>query len=112
MPRNRNPLLGTTPIPHHNQDILDIGQVAALLRCSVDTVRRIPRGDLAPRRGPGRSNLYLREDLVDYLRRRPARTSGSSDLKGSSCNPLQLTNTIDFASERRSLKKLARDNGK
>ena len=56
--------------PLHDPDILDIDEAAALLRCSVDTLRRIGRRELPVYRGPGRGNLYLREDLVRFVRTR------------------------------------------
>lgn len=53
-----------------DQDILTVDQVAKLLRCSVDTVRRIPREELPAYQGPGKWVLYLRADLIQYLRQR------------------------------------------
>ena len=50
-------------------DLLSIVEVAAKLRCSEDTVRRIPASDLQVYR-VGKSNLYFREDLLRYVRRR------------------------------------------
>lgn len=51
-------------------DILVIEEVAELLRCSVDTLRRIPKQDLPVYAGPGRKQLYLREDIIRYLKGR------------------------------------------
>ena len=51
-------------------DVLTIEDVALLFRCSVDTARRIPKDELPVYRGPGRSRLYLREDLITYLKSR------------------------------------------
>ena len=51
-------------------DILVTEDVASMLHCAVDTVRRIPRDELPVYRGPGRYNLYLREDLIRYVRTR------------------------------------------
>jgi hypothetical protein len=51
-----------------DRDFLDINDVASILKCVVDTVRRIPKEDLAVYKGPGRSNLYLRESLVEYIK--------------------------------------------
>ncbi len=51
-------------------DILVTEDVARMLHCAVDTVRRIPRDELPVYRGPGRYNLYLREDLIRYVRTR------------------------------------------
>jgi helix-turn-helix protein len=49
-------------------DILFIENVAEMLGCSVDHVRRIPRSELAASRGAGRRLLYLREDVIRYVR--------------------------------------------
>ena len=51
-------------------DIFVTEDVARMLHCAVDTVRRIPRDELPVYRGPGRYNLYLREDLIRYVRTR------------------------------------------
>ena len=51
-------------------DILVTEDVARILHCAVDTVRRIPRDELPVYRGPGRYNLYLREDVIRYVRTR------------------------------------------
>src|SRR5581483_7003252 len=50
--------------------ILDVYQVALLLRCSVDQARRVPRSDLPVYRGPGRARLYLADDLMRFVRSR------------------------------------------
>ena len=57
-------------VPLLDPDILDIEDVARLLRCAVDTVRRIPKSELPVCDGPGKRHLYLREDIILYLRRR------------------------------------------
>ena len=57
--------------PQHqliDRDILDIQDVASLLRCSVDTVRRIPKNELPAIKVKGRKKIYLREDLMEYIR--------------------------------------------
>jgi hypothetical protein len=51
-------------------DILVIEDVARILRCTVDTARRIPREQLRSIPGPGRRQLYLREDVIAYVRLR------------------------------------------
>ncbi|MBI4184171.1 MAG: helix-turn-helix domain-containing protein [Proteobacteria bacterium] len=48
-------------------EILTLEDVSALLRCARDTVRRIPRERLPVYR-PGKRNLYLREDLIRFIR--------------------------------------------
>ena len=50
-----------------DSDILSIEEVSDLIRCAVDTVRRIPR-DRLPVYRPGKRNLYLREDVIRYVR--------------------------------------------
>ena len=49
-------------------DVLVIEDVARLLRCSVDTLRRVPKDELPVYRGPGRKHLYLREDVIRFVR--------------------------------------------
>ncbi len=55
------------PAPLLDREILTIEDVASLLRCSPDTVRRIPR-DRLPAYRPGKRNLYLRDDIMRYVR--------------------------------------------
>lgn len=47
--------------------ILTIQQTAALLSCSVDTLRRIPMEELPTYVGPGRGVIYLMDDIKRYL---------------------------------------------
>lgn len=56
-------------------DVMTVEGVARFLHCSVQSVRNVPVTDLPKRRGPGRRILYLREDVIAYLRRsqKPAR---------------------------------------
>lgn len=49
-------------------DVLFVENVAHMLGCSVDHVRRIPRIEL-PTSRQGRRVVYLREDVVNYIRR-------------------------------------------
>jgi hypothetical protein len=60
-------------------DILVVEDVARILRCTVDTARRIPRDQLRSIPGPGRRQLYLRDDLLAYVRSR-ARSSPDADI--------------------------------
>ncbi len=53
--------------PPRDPKVLVIEEVAGILRCTVDQVRRIPRDRLAPRQGPGKRALYLREDVDTYV---------------------------------------------
>ena len=52
-----------------DDDVLTVEDVSILLRCAVDTVRRIPLEALPVYRA-GKCNLYLREEVVRYLRTR------------------------------------------
>ena len=52
-----------------DHDVLTVAGVAGVLRCAEDTVRRIPRDELPVYR-PGKRNLYLRDDLLRYIRSR------------------------------------------
>lgn len=54
-----------------NSDVLDINQVAQILRCSVDTARRIPLDELPSYEGDGRHHLYFVDELKEYIRLRP-----------------------------------------
>jgi hypothetical protein len=60
-------------------DILVVEDVARILRCTADTARRIPRDQLRSISGPGRRQLYLREDVIAYVRSR-ARHSPNAGL--------------------------------
>lgn len=51
-------------------NILHAIQAAELLHCSIDTLRRIPIDELPTYEGVGRSVLYLRSDIEDYVRAR------------------------------------------
>ena len=57
--RELNPLL--------DPNILTVNDLARLLRCSPDTVYRIPDCQLPVYR-VGKPNLYLRDDVIPYLR--------------------------------------------
>ena len=52
-----------------DHDVLTVVGVAGVLRCAEDTVRRIPRDELPVYRA-GKRNLYLRDDLLRYVRSR------------------------------------------
>jgi hypothetical protein len=56
------------PYRFADRDILFIENVASMLGCSVDHVRRIERSKLPASRGVGRRLLYLREDVLRYVR--------------------------------------------
>jgi hypothetical protein len=72
---NRPCDIGRAPAAGHasdhiaaDPDVLVVDDVARILRCTVDTARRIPRDQLRSICGPGRRRLYLREDLLAYVR--------------------------------------------
>lgn len=52
-------------------DILTVEGVAKLLHCSVDKVRRIPKSALPARRSVGKHVLYLRSEVLEYVRLLP-----------------------------------------
>lgn len=54
-----------------DREILGIENVAHILRCSVDKARRISRHELPARKGPGKALLYLRSDVLDFVRNLP-----------------------------------------
>ncbi len=61
------------------RDILSISDVSDLLCCSVDTVRRIPHDELPVYR-VGKSNLYLRDELIAFVRTRRVKTVDVTNL--------------------------------
>ncbi len=48
-------------------EVLTVEGVAALLWCSPDTIRRMPR-DRLPVYRVGKRNLYLRDDVIRFVR--------------------------------------------
>ena len=69
-------------------DVMTLEDVAQALECSVDTLRRIPQAKL-PAYRVGKVNLYFREDMLRYVRSRPAdrtapRANSSNDGGGGS----------------------------
>lgn len=62
-------------------DLLSVEEVASALRCSTDTVRRIPIADL-PYYRVGKANLYFREDLLAFVRTKGASGSNTPDAHG------------------------------
>lgn len=70
----------TSPHQTCDYEFLTVEDVARLLRSTVDTIRRIPKEDLPVYRGPGRPNLYLRDDLKIFLRQRRINAPISSSL--------------------------------
>ena len=62
-------------------DLLSVQEVASALRCSEDTVRRIPRAALPVYR-VGKANLYFREDVLAFVRKRGV--ASVDEIKGRS----------------------------
>lgn len=50
-------------------EVLAIEGVANYLHCSVQTARNVPASELPRAQKPGRRNLYMREDIDEYVRR-------------------------------------------
>lgn len=69
--------------------ILTVGEVARLLHCSIDTVRRLSHSDL-PCARIGRENLYLLMDVEALIRKRQGRFAPVENLK-----PKNLHNVIN-----------------
>lgn len=55
-----------------DDDVLGVAEAARLLRCSERCLRGIGADQLPFSIGPSRRRLYLRRDLIAYLRRRRA----------------------------------------
>lgn len=58
------------PYLHADPDVFFVENAAQMLGCSVDEARRIPRTELPAHRGPGKRLLYLRDDVMRYVRSR------------------------------------------
>ena len=67
--------------------ILTIQQTAALLSCSVDTLRRIPMEELPTYVGPGRGVIYLMDDIKRYLASRKRSEKRGSGLGRNANRP-------------------------
>ncbi len=52
--------------PPRNPYIFTVEEVAGILHCSIDQVRRIARDQLAPRQGPGKRAIYIQEDVLRF----------------------------------------------
>lgn len=90
--RRKRPHLFVQP----GDDILYVENVAELLGCSVDYVRRIPRRELpAARCGPRLQ--FLREDVIAFLRRRRDLGQGRKvDLRTPSSSPTAAIDAAEF----------------
>ena len=69
-------------------DILEIEDVAKILRCSVDKVRRIPKTELVARTGPGKKLLYHRADIRNYFKNLPLAGNQSHNEKAATVSVL------------------------
>lgn len=67
--------------PAGDPDLLSAPEVAAALRCSEDTVRRIPRAAL-PAYRVGKANLYFREDVLAFVRSKSVTCDCTADENG------------------------------
>jgi len=63
-----------------DHDVLTVREVARILRCSIQSARSIPETELARYRGPGRHLLYLRADVIAYVRSRRRRNVAADEL--------------------------------
>lgn len=66
-----------------DEDVLTVEGVAKLLQCTIDAVRRIPDSHLRAHQGPGKHLLYLRDEVIAYVRR--------SSRDGHFFNPSEIT---------------------
>lgn len=95
-------------------DVLTAEGVAKLLHCTIDAVMRIPDAALPAHRGPGKHLLYLRDEVIEYVRRR-ARSEASDVIEGRLVQPalqapnevLPSTDAFDFTSLRHSVRRNA-----
>jgi hypothetical protein len=79
------------PYRFADRDVFYVENVARMLGCSTDQARRIPRNQLPAYSGPGKRLMYLREDVLEYIRSRPVRSSG----KGLRPPPVRTAQTND-----------------
>lgn len=83
--------------PAGDPDLLSVHEAAAALRCSEDTVRRIPRAELPVYR-VGKANLYFREDVLAFVRRRgvaPVEKTNGRSVKSTGGAPTQSEGDVD-----------------
>ena len=67
--------------------ILSLDDAAAVLRCSIDSLRRVPISELPTYEGPGRGVLYMLDDIQQYLRTRKRLQRRGSGLGTNSKRP-------------------------
>lgn len=85
------------PKPRHDPEILGIERVANILQCSIDKVRRISRTELQARRGPGKSLLYLRADVLNYVEGLPVTNKQQQSAEADDLNLSSSKFDIDGA---------------
>lgn len=66
--------------PVEDKDVLVIEQVADMLHCSVQSARNIPEDELPRHHGPGKRLLYMREDVLRYVRGQKRANPAADDL--------------------------------
>lgn len=66
-----------------NFEIISLIEVSVLLRCSIGQARRISRTELPARKGPGRQLLYLKTEVIDYIKCLPPVGRRNSGLSSS-----------------------------
>lgn len=81
-------------------EILMIEGVAELLGCSVQRVRSIPNDELPRRVGGGKCDLFLKEDVISYIRAHPKAHVVADDLMREIENE-ELESVSDSGSRRR-----------
>lgn len=74
-------------------EVMALEGVSRFLKCSVQAVRNIPANELPRTRKPGRRLLFLREDVIAYVRRH--QTQGTAADKNSQCLDDQIDSVAD-----------------
>jgi len=82
-----------------DRQVLTAEGVARYLHCTKDTVLRIPRAEL-PYTREGRRNLYLLEDVLEYLRRKSRLESGQLAQLNSQSTDEVIDSTADSVRRR------------
>ena len=75
-----------------DSEILTIEDVSRILHCSVDTLRRVPVSEL-PFYRVGKRNLYLRDDIIRFIRMRRVERPNIDNLLE------EITSAVDCDSE-------------
>lgn len=69
-----------------HEDVLTVEGVAKLLQCTIDAVRRIPDSHLPAHQVAGKHLLYLRDEVIGYVRR--------SSRDGRLLNPVEIADGV------------------